>query len=42
MGDISAECVISAIRQMMNRPRNPLAVEEVPITEPDRSDPQSG
>ena len=42
MIDISAESVVSAIRQMMNRPRNPLVVEEVQITESDSSDPLSG
>jgi len=36
MRDISVTDVVSAIRQMMERPRNPLAVETVDIT-PDNS-----
>lgn len=32
MGDISANDVVSAIRQMLDRPRNPLAIETVRIT----------
>ena len=32
MSDISVPDVVSAIRQMMERPRNPLAVETVDIT----------
>jgi ADP-heptose:LPS heptosyltransferase len=33
MDEISVERVVSGIRQMMTRSRNPLAVEEVQITE---------
>ena len=32
MSDISVDDVVSAIRQMMGRPRNPLAVETIEIT----------